>query len=96
MGTALAIDERVRVYHRIHERQTLNCIEEVHQQGGEHLMVGSRICGKGKIQLLVLRVHMSFLRYVDEVLRPVAVSFIEQQPREPFCRNIMHDLTQLG
>lgn len=74
-------DGRVRVFRRRGERLAPNCVREVHPFGGGGVMVWGGICGQIKTQLVILRGNLTGQRYIDEVLRPVVVPFLQQEPR---------------
>ena len=74
-------DGRVRVYRRRGERLAPNCIQDVHPFGGGGVMVWGGICGQRTTRLIIIRGNLTGQRYRDEVLRPVVVPFLRQQPR---------------
>lgn len=74
-------DGRARVYRREGERLRPNCIQEYQQFGGGSLMVWGGICGDTKTRLVVIQGNLNAQRYIDTVLRPVAVPFLQQQQR---------------
>ena len=69
------------VYRRFGERLAPNCIQQVRPFGGGGLMVWGGICGDVKTRLVVIRGNLNAQRYIDDILRPVVVPFIQQQPR---------------
>lgn len=74
-------DGRQRVYRRVGERLAPNCIREVPAHGGGGVMVWGGICGELKTRLVIIHGNLNAQRYRDEILRPVAIPFIRQQPR---------------
>ena len=74
-------DGRARVYRRAGERLAPNCIQHVRAFGGGGVMVWGGICGDLKTRLVTIHGNLNARRYRDEVLRPVVVPFINQQPR---------------
>lgn len=73
-------DGRQRVYRRVGERLAPNCILQVRPFGGGGLMVWGGICGDVKTRLVVIRGNMNAQRYRDDILQPVVVPFMQQQP----------------
>ena len=73
-------DGRQHVYRRVGERLAPNCIHQVRPYGGGGLMVWGGICGDVKTRLVVIRGKLNAQRYRDDILQPVVVPFIQQQP----------------
>lgn len=74
-------DGRQRVYRRVGERLAPNCVHQVTPFGGGGIMVWGGICGDLKTRLVVIRGNLNAQRYCDEILQPVVVPFLPQQPR---------------
>ena len=74
-------DGRQLVYRRFGERLAPNCVQQVWLFGGGGLMVWGGICGDVKTRLVVIRGNLNAQRYRDDILRPVVVPFLQQQPR---------------
>ena len=90
-------DGRVRVFRRRCECLAPICIREVHPFGGGGIMVWGGICGQTTTQLIVLRGNMTAQRYIDVVLRPVVVPFLQRQPRGSILQhdNARHQVARM-
>ena len=71
-------DGRRRVYRRRGERFTDACVLERDRFGGDPVMVWGRISLGLKSPLIVIAGNLTCVRYRDEILRPVAVPFVQQ------------------
>ena len=71
-------DGRVRVYRRRNERTARCCVQEVEAFGGGSVMVWGGICGDRKTDLLVIEGNLTARRYIDVVLRPIVLPFVQQ------------------
>ena len=74
-------DGRVRVYRRRDERTSRCCVTEVEPYGGGSFMVWGGICGDSKTDLVIIRGNLTARRYIDEVLQPVVIPWLFQNPR---------------
>lgn len=72
-------DGRVRVYRRAGERTANCCIQESEPYGGGSVMVWGGICGDQKTDLVVVNGNLTGQRYIDQVLRPVVLPFLQRQ-----------------
>lgn len=79
-------DGRVRVFRRRGERFHHNCLLERDRFGGGSVMVWGGIMGGRKTGLVFINGNLNAQGYVDQVLRPVVVPFLQQNPG---C--LMHD-----
>lgn len=77
-------DRRQMVYRRVGERLMPDCVHQVRPFGGGGVMVWGGICGDMKTRLVIIRGNLNAQRYRDEVLRPVVVPFLQQNPRTVF------------
>ena len=73
-------DGRVRVFRRKGERFAPNCLSQRDRFGGGSVMVWGGIMGGRKTELIVIRGNLNAQRYIDVVLRPVVVPFLQQHP----------------
>lgn len=73
-------DGRQRVYRRRGERLAQNCVQEVRPFGGGGVMVWGGICGDLKTRLVIIQGNLNAQRYRDDILHPVVLPFIQQQP----------------
>lgn len=74
-------DGRERVYRRRGERLARPCIREVHPFGGGGVMVWGGICGDQKTRLVVVQGNLNARGYIGQILQPVVVPFLQNQPR---------------
>ena len=70
-------DGRERVYRR-RVRYRRCCVQTVEPIGGGSVMVWGGICSEGKTDLVVLDGNLNAERYIDQVLRPVVLPFVQQ------------------
>ncbi len=77
-------DGRVRVHRRRGERTSSCCVQEVVPYGGGSVMVWGGISGDVKTDLIVLDGTLTARRYIDEVLTPVVLPFLQRYPRTLF------------
>lgn len=73
-------DGRARVYRRQGERNAPNCVAEVQAHGGGSVMVWGGIRGENKSPLVIVMGNMTAQRYIDQVLRPVVLPFLQNHP----------------
>ena len=71
-------DGRRRVYRRRGERFADACVLERDMFGGGSVMVRGGISHRLKSLLIVIAGNLTGVRYRDEILRPVAVPFVQQ------------------
>lgn len=71
-------DGRTRVYRRRGERFRRCCIQTVVPFGGGSVMVWGGISGQGKTDLVVVDGNLNAQRYIDQILRPVLLPFLQQ------------------
>ena len=71
-------DGRARVYRRLGERYAPNCVMDVQRHSGGGLMVWGGIRGEEMTPLVVVRGNMTAVRYIDQVLHPVVLTFLQQ------------------
>jgi hypothetical protein len=71
-------DGRRRVYRRRGERFADDCVLERDRFGGGSVMVWGGISHGLKSPLIVIAGNLTGVRYRDEILRPVAVPFLQQ------------------
>ena len=74
-------DGRQRVYRRRGERTAACCVQEVVPYGGGSVMVWGGICGQERTPLVIVHGNLTAQRYMDNILRPVVLPFLQQQPR---------------
>ena len=74
-------DGRVRVYRRRGERSAECCVQETVPFGGGSVMVWAGICGQERTDLVVIDQNLNAQRYIDQVLRPVALPFLQRHRR---------------
>ena len=72
-------DGRVRVYRRVGERYSDACVTEVDRVRRGSVMVWGGINHQGKTNLVVIRGNLNAQGYINDVLRPVVVPFINNQ-----------------
>ena len=72
-------DGRVRVYRRVGERYSDACVTEVDRFRRGSVMVWGGINHQGKTDLVVIRGNLNAQGYINDVLRPVVVPFINTQ-----------------
>ena len=70
-------DGRVRVWRRRGERNARACVvpKEAHFGGG--IMVWGGITAHGKTDLVIVDGNLNSRRYIDEILRPVVVPYVQ-------------------
>lgn len=71
-------DGRRRVWRRRGERHAANCILEFNRWGGHSVMVWGGISLNHKTDLVIIDGNMTAQRYIDQVLRPHVVPFLQQ------------------
>lgn len=69
-------DGRVRVYRRRNERFADACVVQNNRFGGGSLMIWGGIQGNRKTDLVFVQGNLNAQGYINQVLRPVAVPFI--------------------
>lgn len=74
-------DGRERVYRRRGERLAPACIRQVVPFGGGGVMVWGGICGENKTDLVIVQGNMNAVQYRDQVLQPVVLPFLHNQPQ---------------
>ena len=72
-------DGRVRIYRRVGERYSDACVTEVDRFRRGSVMVWGGINHQGKTDLVVIRGNLNAQGYINDVLRPVVVPFINNQ-----------------
>ena len=72
-------DGRVRVYQRVGERYLDACVTEVDRFRRGSVMVWGGINHQSKTDLVVIRSNLNAQGYINDVLRPVVVPFINNQ-----------------
>ena len=80
-------DGRVRVFRRRGERFADACVVERNRFGGGSVMVWGGIMGNRKTDLVNVNGNLNAAQYINQVLRPVAVPFVNQHAPATF----MHD-----
>lgn len=75
------VDGRQRVYRRRGERTAACCVRHVVPYGGGGVMVWGGICGDQTTPLVVINGNLNAQRYRDDILRPVVLPYLQQQPR---------------
>ena len=73
------LDRRRHVWRRRGERYANCAIVEHDRYGGASLMVWGGISVRPRIELLVLKGTLTGQRYINEVLQPVVLPFVQQQ-----------------
>lgn len=73
-------DGRERVWRRAGERYAECCIREVDRWGGPSVMVWAGISANHMTHLVILAGNLTAQRYVDEVLRPHLLPFLQAHP----------------
>ena len=73
-------DGRERVWRRDHERYAECCIREVDRWGGPSVMVWGGINTNFRTELVTIAGNLTAQRYVDEVLEPHLIPFMEAHP----------------
>ena len=80
-------DERTRIYRRAGERTAPCCVQEAVLFGGGSVMVWGGICGQQRTDRIVIDGNLTAHRYINQVLRPVLLPFLQHQPRFLFQRD---------
>jgi len=73
-------DRRKKVWRRRGERFADCCVREVPKFGGGSIMVWSAISWRYRTPLTVVDGNRTALRYVDEVLEPCVIPFLQSHP----------------
>ena len=73
------VDCKTRIYQR-----ALCCVQEIVPFGGVSVMVWGSICGQQWTDLTVTDGNLTAHRYINQVLRPVLLPFLQHQPRFSF------------
>ena len=71
-------DGRIRVYRRTGERHADCCVLQRDPFGGGSVMVWGGICDGRKTHLLILNGNLNVQRYINEVLTPEVISFLQR------------------
>lgn len=71
-------DRRQRVWRRRGERFADACVRQANRWGGASVMVWGGITARHRTPLVVLDGTLTAQRYVDNILRPVVLPFLEQ------------------
>jgi len=71
-------DGRTIVYRRVGERFAASCVQEVDRFGLGSVMIWGGICGGRKTRLLVINGNLTAQRYIDQVLTPELVPFVNR------------------
>ena len=74
-------DGRTRVYRQRGQRFAENCVQKRNRGGGGSVHVWSGITQFNKNDLVILNGNVNARRYIDNVLRPVALLFLRQNYR---------------
>lgn len=77
-------DGRERVWRRRGERYHRNCIREFNRYGGPSVMVWGGISWNYRTDLVVVDGTLTSQRYVDEILHPHVIPFMQRHP-EMLC-----------
>ena len=72
-------DGRIRVFRRRGERFADNCLIERDRFGGGSVMVWGGIMGRRKTNLIVVQGNLNAQAYVNQILQPEAVPFLQRQ-----------------
>lgn len=72
-------DGRARVYRRRNERYAANCVQEVDRFGGGSVMVWAGISYSGRTDLIQVQGNLTARRYLDEIIRPHVLPFMNRQ-----------------
>ncbi|GFU43747.1 transposable element Tc1 transposase [Trichonephila clavipes] len=82
-------DGRIRVRHFAGERHIPECIIERHSRRKPEVMVWGAIAYHGRSQLLRIMGNLNSTRYINEVLQPQAIPFLQGLPGTIFQQDIM-------
>ena len=77
-------DGRRRVYRRRGEREARCCVQEVIPFGGGNVMVWGGILGNVTTNLVVIDGNLTGQRYINTVLQPVVIPFLQRHPHTLF------------
>lgn len=84
------LDGRVRVWRRRGERFADCCIDKVTPYCGGSVMIWGGISMTGKTRLVVVNGNLNAVNYRDDILRPVAVPFLQTLDQTLSYRMTMH------
>lgn len=73
-------DGRQRIWRRKGERYAQVCIQQYNRWGGPNVMVWAGITAEHRTDLVVLQGNMTARRYMDEILGPHVIPFMEAHP----------------
>ena len=74
-------DGRARVWRRCGERYADCCVYEADRWGGPNVMMWAGISYHYRTPLVVIDGNLTARRYIDEVLEPHVIPFLQQHPR---------------
>lgn len=74
-------DGRLRVWRRKGERYSPCCMQQFNRWGGASVMVWAGISGQFRTPLIIVEGNLTAARYVNEVLRPHLLPFLQAHPR---------------
>jgi len=77
-------DGRLRVWRRRGERYARCCITEHNRFGGPSVMVWGGISGDGRTELVVINGNLNADRYINEVLTPHVIPYMNDHPHISF------------
>ena len=69
------------------ERTAPCCVQETVPFGGGSVMVWGSICDQQRTDLIVIDGNLTAHRYINQVLHPVLLPFLQHQPRLLFQQN---------
>lgn len=73
-------DGRRRVWRRRGERYAAACVDQYNRWGGPNVMVWAAISADYRSQLVVINGNLTAARYINEILTPHLIPFMEQHP----------------
>ena len=74
----MTVEFEFRVFRRRGERFADNCLIEKDRFGGGNVMVWGGIMGRRKTNLIVVRGNLNVHGYINQILQPEAVSFLQR------------------
>ena len=83
------------MYRRRGERFTDQCVYESDHFGGGSVMVWAGICHDGRTQLIIVQGTLNAIKYRDDILDPIVLSFLQQRNFDDNARchvaHVCHD-----
>ena len=72
---------------QVWERFTDQCVYESDRFGGGSVMIWAGICHDGHTQLKIVQGTLNAVKYIDDILDPIVLPFLQQENFDHFFQN---------